>query len=271
MRFSWRTDVDLLPSYSSWVEELDAKNRKQGTSAPTLAVAWSGPLDLLGALATHPALGNLTVRHVTVEKKATFDAHRGNVRNHDLVLHATTVEGDPVVVCVEAKAGEPLGATIAEQAQAADKALRANPKSKAATRLADLVTRLCRHPIDDLRVAALRYQLLTAWAGTLADAAGAAHAVFALHEFRTDSRPDDKTALNGSELARFADEVLGAPLPGPEFVPWCVRVPDVARVSATMYVAHLVTDLREAALAPASAAGSHPSRPGGREERPEGG
>ena len=252
MRFSWRSDANSLPSYSSWVDELDDKNRKEGTSAPTLAVAWSGPLDLLGALATQPGLADLTVRQVTIEKKTSFDAHGGNVRNHDLVLRATTVSGEPVVVCVEAKAGESLGATVAEQAQAADKAVRANPDSKAAARLADLVKRFCRHPIDDSRVAAPRYQLLTAWAGTLADAAGAAHAVFAVHEFRTNSRPDDKTALNGSELARFADEVLGTPLPSPEIVPWCVRVPVVAGVSTAMYVAHVVTDIREAALAPAT-------------------
>jgi len=46
-------------------------------------------LDLLGALATHPRLDNLTVCDATVEAKASFDAHAGNVRNHDLVLRAT--------------------------------------------------------------------------------------------------------------------------------------------------------------------------------------
>jgi hypothetical protein len=114
------------------------------------------------------------------------------------------------------------------------------------------VTRLCRYPIDDPRVAALRYQLLTAWAGTLADATEAAHAVFALHEFRTDDRPDDKTALNAAELARFADAVLGCYLPGPQTIPWCVRVPGAAGVKAAMYIAHVVSDLREAAVARAS-------------------
>src|SRR4051812_20423270 len=111
MRFSWRTDKTPLSSHDAWVDHLEDKNRQLGTSAPTLAAAWSGPLDLLGALATHTNLAGLTVRSATVEAKATFDAHGGNVRNHDLVVHAATADGEPVVVCVEAKAGEPLGAT----------------------------------------------------------------------------------------------------------------------------------------------------------------
>jgi hypothetical protein len=130
MRFFWPSEGNPLASYSFWVEELDDKNRKPGTSAPTLAAAWSGPLDLLGALATHPDLANLAVRQVTVEAKAHFDTYGGNVRNHDLVLRASTTGGEPVVVCVEAKAGELLGATVAEQAQAAEKAVRANPNPK---------------------------------------------------------------------------------------------------------------------------------------------
>src|SRR4051794_33765994 len=115
MRFSWRTDAAPLLSHDAWVDQLEAKNRQPGTSAPTLAAAWSGPLDILGVLRTHPDLANLTVQRATVESTATFDTYGGNVRNHDLVLHAETADGEPVVVCVEAKAGEPLGATLAEQ------------------------------------------------------------------------------------------------------------------------------------------------------------
>jgi hypothetical protein len=79
------------------------------------------------------------------------------VRNHDLVLRGAAADGGRVVVCVEAKAGEPLCATVAEQARAAARAKLARPGSKASARLADLVSRFCRHPIDEPRVAALRY------------------------------------------------------------------------------------------------------------------
>lgn len=177
MRFFWRSDNDELTTHAAWVGKLDPKNRQPGTSAPTLANAWSGPLDLLGALATHASFQGVAISSATVEERAAFDEHGGNVRNHDVVVRGTNAAGDRVVVCVEAKAGETLGATVAEQKVATKKALTENPKSKAAERLDGLVTRFCRHPIDHPEVAALRYQLLTAWAGTLASAAGAQHAV----------------------------------------------------------------------------------------------
>jgi hypothetical protein len=95
--------------------------------------------------------------------------------------------------------------------------------------------------------------LLTAWAGTLADATGAAHAVLALHEFRTDRRPDDKSELNGAELRRFAAEILDYDVPGAPAIPWCVRAPDAPGVDAALYLAHVVTDLREVAVREPSA------------------
>jgi hypothetical protein len=89
--------------------------------------------------------------------------------------------------------------------------------------------------------------LLTGWAGTLSDAAGHDHAVFAIHEFRTDQRPDDKTKKNRKALDGFADAVLGCELPagGP---PWCAPIPDVEGVDAKLYLAHVVTDLRAVRL-----------------------
>jgi hypothetical protein len=248
MRIFWRSEAMPLRSYLAWLGHVDAKNREAGTSAPTLATSWSGPVDLLGALATHPSLGDLSVLSAAVEAKSTFDAYGGNVRNHDLLLRAVTADGERVVVCVEAKAGEPLGATVAEQARSAEKARAANPNSNASARLADLQRRLCRHSLDDPEVAKLRYQLLTAWAGTLAEASEAAHAVLVLHEFRTDQRPEDKSVANDAELARFADVVLGCQLPDHDAIPWCVDVPRVANLDAQLYVAHVVTDLRSATI-----------------------
>jgi hypothetical protein len=234
MRFYWRSENNPINSFKSWIEKLEPKNRQAGTSAPTLAVAWAGPVDLLGVVGTHPDLAKLSIRDLIVEEKASFDSYGGNPRNHDLVLRAETRDGTPVVVCVEAKAGEPLGATVAEQAKLAEKALAANPGSQAQLRLTDLVSSLCGCAVTEPRVQNLRYQLLTAWAGTLADAADAAHAVLALHEFRTDARPDDKSPVNNDELARFATEVFGIKLPGAEGIPWCVPVPNVAGVKARL-------------------------------------
>lgn len=209
-------------------------------------------MDLLGALARHPNLANLVLQSATVEKKTRFDTYGGNPRNHDLVLRATTTDGEPVVVCVEAKAGEELGETVAKQIKAAKKARKANPRSNAPARIDDLVKRLCRLTTREPKIAALRYQLLTGWAGTLADAEGAAHAVFVLHEFHTNRRPEDRSTINGTDLALFAEVVLGYHLPGAEAIPWCVRVPDVEGIPASLYVAHVVTDLRDDAIAVAT-------------------
>ena len=243
MQFYWRGDNDRLTDYGGWVSRVDKKNQMPGTSAPTLAQAWSGPLDLLGAVSGVPELADLAVQTITVEQKATFDSLRGNVRNHDLVLRAGTRAGEAVIVCVEAKAGESLGDPVSGQRQHAETALTKNPRSKAVQRLDHLLARYCRYPADDPRTDALQYQLLTGWAGTLADAVGHQHAVFAVHEFRTDQRPEDKTGHNRAALDRFAEMVLGCELPdgGP---PWCMRVPDVDGIESNLYVAHVVTDLR---------------------------
>jgi len=248
MRFFWRSPATPMSSYGDWIAQLDRKNRRPGTSAPTLAAAWAGPLDLLGALSSQAALRDLALQEVTIEARARFDAYAGNVRNHDLVLRGHAADGAPVVICVEAKAGEPLGATVGEQLERARKALDSNPRSKAAERVYGLIERFCEQGIEDKRIAALRYQLLTAWAGTMEDAAGAAHAVFVVHEFRTDDRPEDKSPMIAAELAAFAGTVLGCSLPSADAIPWCVEVPSVTEVAAQLYVAHVVTDLRSVAV-----------------------
>jgi hypothetical protein len=251
MRFFWRTDEEPLSDHARWIGKIDRKNQQPGTSAPTLANAWSGPLDLLNALATVPDLAGLTVRQLVVEKRASFDIYRGNVRNHDLVMSATTSTDEPVVVCVEAKAGEKLGDVVAQQRKRAqrakEKARAQNKDSKATERLDELILRLCRGGATDTRVKDLRYQLLTGWAGTLADAKNSKHAIFAIHEFRTDQRPEDRSQHNRDELDRFADAVLGCVLPIRQ-PPWCMRVTDVDGVDAKLYLAHVVTDLRSAVL-----------------------
>jgi hypothetical protein len=245
MRFFWRTGDVPLASHSAWLGRLESKNRVTGTSAPTLATTWSGPLDILAALARHPNLDGLVVHDATVEMKSTFDARGGNARNHDLVVRGCTVNGEPAVVFVESKAGEPLGATVGKQRGLAVKAKEKNSKSKADKRLDDLVERFGR---GDARIEGVRYQLLTAWAGTLASADGSRHAVLAVHEFRTDARPKDKAAANDKALELFAEVVLGLHLARDRTIPWCERVPDVAGIEAALYLAHVVTDLTTESL-----------------------
>ena len=245
MGFFWRSADAPLTAYAEWIKRLERKNRVSGTSAPTLATVWSGPLDLLGALETHPDLVGLVIHDAVVEMKSTFDESGGNARNHDLVVHASTANGEPVAVFVEAKAGEPLGETVAKQRVIAAKAKQKNARSKAEQRLVDLVDSL---GLGDPRIEDVRYQLPTAWAGTVASADGFKHVVLAVHEFRTDARPRDKTKANGTALELLTDVVLGLDMNPGRRIPWCTRLPDVAGIDAAVYLAHVVTDLTTAAL-----------------------
>jgi hypothetical protein len=131
VRFFWRSNDAPLTGHSAWVGQLEDKNRVSGTKAPTLATAWSGPLDVLAALETHPDLVDLVTHDAVVEMKSTFDERGGNAHNHDLVVRASTPHGEPAGVFVEAKAGEPFGQTVAKQRAIAAKAKRKNAKSKA--------------------------------------------------------------------------------------------------------------------------------------------
>ena len=234
VRFFWRSNDAPLTGHSAWVGRLERKNRVSGTSAPTLATVWSGPLDVLAALETHPDLVDLVIHDAVVEMKSIFDKRGGNARNHDLVVRASTPRGEPVAIFVEAKAGEPLGATVAKQRVIAATAKQKNARSKADRRLADLVDGL---ELGGPRIEDVRYQLLTAWAGTLASADGFEHAVLAVHEFRTDARPRDKTKANGAALALFTDVLFGLELNPDRSIPWCVRLPDVAGIDAALYLA----------------------------------
>jgi hypothetical protein len=245
VRFFLRSNNAPLTSHSAWVGRLERKNRVSGTSAPTLATVWSGPLDLLAALETHPDLVDLVIHDAVVEMKSTFDLSGGNARNHDLVVRASTPNGQPVAVFVEAKAGEPLGETVAKQRVIAAKAKQKNARSKAEKRLVDLVRGL---ELSDPRIEDVRYQLLPAWAGTLASTDGFKHAVLAVHEFRTDARPRDKAKVNDTALALFTEVALGRELNPDRSIPWCVRLPDVAGIDAALYLAHVVTDLTTATL-----------------------
>lgn len=245
MRAFWRSDVPLR-SHADWRGHLDKKNRRAGTSAPTLATAWAGPVELCGALRRATALSDITVERVVVESQATFDQHGGGRRNHDLVLHGRLAQGDRVVVCVEAKAGEDFGPTVEGYRRAAERRVAKGERSNAPQRLSDLLADYLPHKPDEECVRKLRYQLLSALAGTEAAAArtGAQHAVLMLHEFITDQRPGGQVVDHERDLRRFVTTVFDREPPGSQELPWCFEVPPPKAMAAKLYLARAVTDLR---------------------------
>jgi len=258
MRSFWRNDSAPLHSHAAWSARLDRKNRRPGTSAPTLAAVWAGPVELFGALHRQPALLGLVIDDVVVEGQSAVDEFSGP-RNHDLVLRGHLANGERAVVCVEAKAGEDFGPTVARQAKAAaaikakaDDATKSGKltTSNAPARLEGLLKRFVPYPAAEQRVQDLRYQLLTALAGTLSEAKdhAACHAVLMVHEFLTDQRHDERIIEeHDRDLWNFCTTVFDFEPPGRQHIPWCVQVPeDIGDLK--LYLARAVTDLRAITL-----------------------
>lgn len=240
-----------MRSHADWRKRIDKKNARAGTSAPTLAAVWAGPVELFGALESAPALAGALMDKIVVEAQSSFDELRGGRRNHDLVVHARLPNGERLVVCVEAKADEDLGQTIAGCRLAVERKQTEGEKTNAGGRLDDLLLRFVPLTPSAAQVLKLRYQLLTALAGMVAEAEkeAARHAVLMIHEFLTDNRAGKNLDAHELDLRRFATIVFDRDLPGSDTLPWCVRLGSTpAAPGVNLYLARAVTDLRTATL-----------------------
>ena len=192
----------------------------EGRSAYELAHAWCGrgapavPPELTALFESRAETRGLLIDEVLPEHRVSFDAHGGEPRNADLAMVGHTSESK-VAVTIEAKADEPFGATVGQTvADALERAIE-NPRSRGVRRLEDLVRALLP-PRSKGRphVCDLRYQLLTAVAGTLAYAAteNATLAVLIVHEFLTDKTSDTRHGDNAADYERFLHRFAGNPV-----------------------------------------------------------
>jgi hypothetical protein len=135
-------------------------------------------------------------------------SNRG-ARCHDLALRAER-DGCLVTICVEAKADESFGGSVAEELR---KARQRSGETRFPERLDWLSRTLLGIPafkdaecqaLSDV-VSNLPYQLLTGIAGTLLEAQtqGATTAIFIVHEFRTDLTEDGKLKANAEAMDSF--------------------------------------------------------------------
>jgi hypothetical protein len=249
VRASWKKPDERLASHADWRTRLSRKDRRTGTSAPTLAAAWSGPVELHGALSDQEHLAGLRVTEIVVERASRFDSFAGP-RHHDLVVHGELPSGETAIVCIEAKAGEELDRTVEHYTDdAASKRAKGEP-TDAPERIDALLDRYVPYGRHEERVALMRYQLLSALAGTEKEATlcGANHAILLLHDFVTDQRPLDRSAEHAQDWQRFCTTVFDREPPGADQVPWCIEVPAPAGMTARLYLAWAVTDLRTATL-----------------------
>jgi hypothetical protein len=153
----------------------------------------------------------IEIEVVIPEHRIRFDDHGGEPRNADLAIVGHTA-GSRVVITVEAKADEPFGATVAETIVAALERSLKNPASQGVRRVEDLVRALLTpRNAGQTSVGELRYQLLTAVAGTVAYAIAehADTAVLVVHEFLTDKTKDHLHARNAEDYRAFLTR-LGA-------------------------------------------------------------
>jgi hypothetical protein len=170
------------------------------------------PADVVAALASSDATAGLEMDTGFPEHRIAFDQHGGEPRNADLAFTGIA-DGRRVAVTIEAKADEPFGETVGDTVSASVKRLDANPNSRGLLRVVDLCRGLFRARIDGQpNIESLRYQLLTATAGSLAfaHAEAASVAVLLVHEFVTHETTDSLHARNADDLQRFLCRLAGS-------------------------------------------------------------
>ncbi|MFN8150291.1 MAG: hypothetical protein U0R24_04075 [Solirubrobacterales bacterium] len=224
-------------------------------SAKELAKAWlSGDAAsrVIALLSLWPELAGLRLNRAIAEKKTAFDDIPRGPRNHDLLVIGETA-AEPLVIGVEGKADEPFDRKLGEWQAAA---LARTPNSEAPRRL-ERLTKLffdttLSEDSGDPPLARLGYQLVSALAGTLADAkaVGAARAVLLVQEFCTELTDPNKQHENQAAFDAFIQRLARADLSrkasGDGWVTAAVEVsgdgeflPDLTRV----HLAKLTTDV----------------------------
>jgi len=182
---------------------------QEGRSAMEAARAWlertgQPPPEVLALFARHGDFDGVEFTLVEPEATLRFD-DRAGPRHADLSVMAEDRRG-PIAVTVEAKADEPFDELVGTSFSNALETLLQNPRSAKVDRIVELARSLFlpeagnQHPVTSLR-----YQLLTATAGTLAHAAamGANRAVLIVHEFVTSKTSAQRLAENHADLAQF--------------------------------------------------------------------
>ena len=186
---------------------------KDGRSAKENARAWIDAApglqpDIAQILAACRDIGLLRQWCAEPEARIAIDRFRGEQPNIDLLLVAEDDHG-PVVIAIEAKAGETFGNELADQYQRARAARASNPRSKAVARIEALLDRFALD-IEQRHVPQLRYQLLTATAAVLAEAdrRSSERAVLIVHEFVTPLTLQEERDRNAADLDRFLATAL---------------------------------------------------------------
>jgi hypothetical protein len=244
--------LETLADWRNHSGPVSGRDWAEGRSGRELARAWiegDAATQVTSLLTSAPALGGLVLDRGIVGKETGFDDTGGGPRHHDLLVIGRAPSGT-VVIGVEGKADEPFDEPLDGWVMRAESR---GERSRAPERLDRLTTAFFGTTLDeDPLLAPLRYELLSALAGTLADARDqdAARAVLLVHEFETPWTDDDLHRHNAADLEAF----LGRLMPGVEPVgtdsAWIAGPLAVAGdgtwlpEETEVYVAKLVTSTR---------------------------
>ena len=224
---------DPILSFADWDRDgmpphRRAKHWKEHHSAMELAKRWTYagspavPSELLDLIDSHDLTKGTLVQSGVVEHRTSLPYGPRAPRWHDMSIIGAK-EREIVTICVEGKATEPFGNSVANELKAAWK----RPVTQFPDRL-DWLTRSlfgisafqdATHKTLNSVVSGLPYQLLTAVAGTFLQARidKAKLAVFIVHEFRTPKTTDivlDKHEKAFNEFLRLFFESNGTIWPG---------------------------------------------------------
>lgn len=200
-----------IATIDQWRKSVRPSHWKRGRSACSLA---DFILQRNGAAHLESRISSVLSQPVRLEQAAPeyaarFDRYEGPARL-DLGISGRTDSGERLFVGLEAKVDEPFGSeTVCERFQEALATLKKNPRSRAAARVRELLTRYLADPEEPCqsRFADIRYQLLTATAGTVAVKADV-H-VFYVVVFRTFGYDEERGLENRRDYGNFTD-VVGA-------------------------------------------------------------
>lgn len=138
------------------------------------------------------------------ELVSRFDKYNGNGRNHDLLILAKDKKNEKVMISVESKVDESYGQTIGPYLKSIRRKKEGGKASNADSRIEEL--RKAIIPQFETNVfESLRYQLLTAVAGTLREAKmqGAKRAIFLVQTLKTSNINEGKNRKNQRDLDSF--------------------------------------------------------------------
>jgi hypothetical protein len=188
---------------------------REGRSAMEAARSWLEapggelPAEVAQVLLSSPHFGKVEAWDAEPEARLSFDSIRGNTRNTDLAVNVWDVSGH-YFLAVEAKADESFCDTIAKKIEKARRTKGQKPRSKLVTRIENLTAAILSSDPYSQAVGKLRYQLLTACAGAVAEAErrGCQRAVVLVQEFITDETDGGKLKRNASDLNYFLELLL---------------------------------------------------------------